>query len=331
VNESNQAWAVVLAGGSGNRLRNLTTDARGVSVPKQYCSLSGGPSLLELALRRAEQVVPRATITTIVAKQHSQWWSEQLSALPGRNIIVQPVNRGTGLGILLSVLSVLEQDADARIVFLPSDHYVEKEYVLAAATRNALDLLRRFDRDIVMVGITPESADPELGYIVPGQHAFAGVFDVDRFVEKPQRSVAEKMLASRCFWNSFIFAARGRYLLSLFESLYPHEVAEMRSALRADRHNRRAEMLANLYERLPEIDFSRQIVERSVNRLKLVAVSSCGWNDLGTPERVAETIRRLSQIPADRPNTLVEMPRRRSSTASVWNLAQAHASMAATV
>jgi mannose-1-phosphate guanylyltransferase len=139
------------------------------------------------------------------------------------------------------------------------------------------------------------------------------------------------MLAARCFWNSFIFAARGRYLLSLFESLYPHEVAEMRSALRADRHNRRAEMLANLYERLPEIDFSRQIVERSVNRLKLVAVNSCGWSDLGTPERVAETIRRLSQLPADRSNTLVEVPRRRPSTTSVWNLAEAHASMAATV
>jgi mannose-1-phosphate guanylyltransferase len=331
VNESNQAWAVVLAGGSGNRLRHLTTDARGVSVPKQYCSLSGGPSLLELAMRRAEQVVPRATITTIVAKQHSQWWSEQLSAMPSRNVIVQPSNRGTGLGILLSVLSVLEQDADARMVFLPSDHYVEKENVLAAATRNALDLLRRFDRDIVMVGITPESADPELGYIVPGNRAYPGVFDVERFVEKPRRSVAEEMIAARCFWNSFIFAARGRYLLSLFESLYPHEVTEMRSALRADRHNGRGGMLANLYERLPDIDFSRQIVERSANRLKLIAVGACGWSDLGTPDRVAATIRRLSQIPADRPNAPVEMPRRRSANTSVWNLAQAHASMAAAV
>lgn len=331
MNDSNRAWAVVLAGGSGNRLRNLTTDARGVSVPKQYCSLSGGPSLLELAMRRAEQVVPHTTITAIVAEQHSQWWNEQLSVLPPGNVIVQPSNRGTGLGILLSVLRVLEHDADARIVFLPADHYVEKEYVLAAATRNALDLLRRFDRDIVMIGITPESADPELGYIVPGKRASAGVFDVERFVEKPQRAVAEEMLAARCYWNSFIFAARGRYLLSLFESLYPHEVTEMRSALRADRHNRRSGMLANLYQRLPEIDFSRQIVERSANRLKLVPVGACGWSDLGTPERVAETIRRLSQIPADLPNALVEMPRRRSPTTSVWNIAQAHASMAAAV
>jgi hypothetical protein len=90
-------------------------------------------------------------------------------------------------------------------------------------------------------------------------------------------------------------------------------------------------MLANLYEHLPEIDFSRQIVERSANRLKLIAVGACGWSDLGTPDRVAATIRRLSQIPADRPNAPVEMPRRRSANTSVWNLAQAHASMAAAV
>jgi mannose-1-phosphate guanylyltransferase len=322
MNAAGTTWAVVLAGGSGNRLRHLTTDARGVSVPKQYCSLDGGPSLLELAMRRAEQVVARRSITAIVAQQHEQWWNESLSAMPRDNVIVQPSNRGTGLGILLSVLSILEQDPDARIVFLPSDHYVANEYILAAATRNALDLVRRYERDIVMIGITPESADPELGYIVPGQRASAGVFDVARFVEKPQRSVAQELLEARCYWNSFIFAAHGGYLLSLFEALYPHEVAHMRSALRTDRYNGGNETLARLYEQLPEIDFSRQVVERSTQRLKLVAVGACGWSDLGTPERVAETIRRL--------NTTVEMPRRRSGAAR-WNLAQAHASLAAAV
>ena len=187
-------WAVVLAGGSGNRLRHLTTDARGVSVPKQYCSLNGGASLFELAMRRAEQVVARRSITAIVAQQHQQWWNESLADMSPDNLIVQPSNRGTGLGILLSALSILEQDPDARIVFLPSDHYVANEYILAAATRNALDLANRFDHDIVMIGITPESADPELGYIVPRQCASGGVFDVARFVEKPQCSVAHQLV-----------------------------------------------------------------------------------------------------------------------------------------
>src|SRR5271167_2742896 len=37
-------WAIVLAGGDGVRLRSLTIDSRGRPVPKQYCSLFGGPT-----------------------------------------------------------------------------------------------------------------------------------------------------------------------------------------------------------------------------------------------------------------------------------------------
>ena len=51
-------WALVLAAGEGSRLRALTT-TNGVAVPKQFCSLQGGPSLLQEALHRAEAVAPR--------------------------------------------------------------------------------------------------------------------------------------------------------------------------------------------------------------------------------------------------------------------------------
>jgi len=36
----------VLAAGEGARLRTLTTDASGTAIPKQFCSLHGGTSLL---------------------------------------------------------------------------------------------------------------------------------------------------------------------------------------------------------------------------------------------------------------------------------------------
>ena len=58
---------LVLAGGDGSRLRHLTTTAEGVTVPKQFCSLRGGPSLLQEALERAQLVARRDRICTIVA------------------------------------------------------------------------------------------------------------------------------------------------------------------------------------------------------------------------------------------------------------------------
>lgn len=51
-------WAVVLAGGSGARLASWIAARNGTSVPKQYCSLRGGRSLLADALRRADSEIP---------------------------------------------------------------------------------------------------------------------------------------------------------------------------------------------------------------------------------------------------------------------------------
>ena len=40
-------WALVLAGGDGNRLQALTRKITGTSIPKQYCHIVGDRSLLE--------------------------------------------------------------------------------------------------------------------------------------------------------------------------------------------------------------------------------------------------------------------------------------------
>jgi len=64
---SSNAWAIVLAGGEGSRLHGLTADASGVAVPKQYCSLTGGQSLLIDTVQRAASVVEPNHICVVVA------------------------------------------------------------------------------------------------------------------------------------------------------------------------------------------------------------------------------------------------------------------------
>ncbi|HEY0940883.1 MAG TPA: sugar phosphate nucleotidyltransferase [Steroidobacter sp.] len=125
-------WALVLAAGDGSRLRALTTQPCGTPVPKQYCSLNGGPTLLEDAMARARAQVAPERVCAIVAQQHHRWWSalDALATLPQANLIVQPRNRGTAIGILYSLLHILSQDAQAQVLLLPSDHYVADEVVL---------------------------------------------------------------------------------------------------------------------------------------------------------------------------------------------------------
>lgn len=291
-----RTWAIVLAAGEGTRLSTLTTDSNGRSIPKQFCSLDGGHSLLDEAMQRARRVVPREQLCVIVAEQHRRYWQRALWALPAGNVIVQPQNRGTANGILLATLKILERDPLARIVFLPADHYVRDERALAGSLREAATSLTRNPDGLALVGIEPEEADPELGYIVPGARLRDGTRAVARFVEKPQLPLARQLFNSGALWNSFIFAANGPALLGMIRSRLPEIVEQMATAVACEsRLGIRSSALDDLYEDLPSVDFSRAIVQGAENVLRVISAPACGWSDLGTPVRVAETLRRLDR------------------------------------
>ncbi len=283
-------WAVVLAAGDGKRLATLTTDPAGNAVPKQYCSLNGGGSLLREAIQRAGRVVPKERICVIVAEQHRRYWRPTLWNLPEANVIVQPVNRGTAHGILLAALSILTHDPFARIVFLPADHHVRDESALAGSIRSAAALVATGRGTLALVGIEPDEPDPELGYIIPGRESHDGSYAVQHFVEKPERSLASRLLSLGALWNSFIFAADGPTLLGLFRQRMGRSLDDIATALaRPDR----SAALNEVYESLPDIDFSRTVVQGAEGSLRVIAAPACGWSDLGTPQRVAATLRKL--------------------------------------
>jgi mannose-1-phosphate guanylyltransferase len=302
-----RTWAIVLAAGDGTRLARLTTDASGHAVPKQFCSLNGGPSLLDEALDRARQIAPRDRVCVIVAEQHRQHWCRALWALPSNNIIVQPANRGTAHGILLCVLSILERDPLARIVFLPADHYVRDELALQTSQRQAATLLTGNSGGMVLIGIEPEEPDPELGYIVPGHTLRDGSRTVQRFVEKPDPILARQLLSAGALWNSFIFAASGPALLGMMRARLGGVVEDMATALARDaRSGGRSIALTGLYDELSSADFSRSVLQGAEETLQVIAAPACGWTDLGTPDRVAETLRRLED------DYLYRLPRKRA-------------------
>jgi len=323
--ERQKVWAVVLAAGDGTRLATLTTDANGTAVPKQFCSLNGGGSLLHEALERARRIASHDRVCAIVAEKHRPFWRHSVVALAPGNVIEQPSNRGTANGILLAVLTILERDPLARIVFLPADHYVSDERTLAESLRIAATPPTRKPDGLVLVGIEPEAPDPELGYIVPGQSLMDGFRAVYRFVEKPDPRLARDLVAAGAVWNSFIFATSGPALLGMLRSRIPAIVEEMATALARDACiGPPVGALAELYERLPSVDFSRAIVQGAESTLRVITARACGWTDLGTPQRVIETLRRLEE---ERLERAASLPRHGAShqTPAFINLAVQHA------
>jgi len=286
----NQSWAIVLAAGEGTRLRELTTRG-GIATPKQFCSLRGCRSLLGDALARAARIVPKKRIVVVVAAEHRRFWERELEALPRENVVVQPRNKGTAAGILLPALSVLERDPGAKLAFLPSDHFVEQEYVIEQSLRLALASLDDNGDGLTLLGITPDRPETGYGWIVPAASDRL-LRPVARFVEKPEERVAEQLFASGGLWNSFLFAVRASALVRAFQRRLPELAAEFARAHALDVAERGAHLNA-LYERLETRDFSREVLQGEEARLRLEIVPPCGWTDLGTPARVQACLANL--------------------------------------
>lgn len=301
---NSKVWVIVLAAGEGSRLHSLTNVGNGGPVPKQFCAFvpdkppatrlngKGGSfracrpiSMLESTLDRAARIAPPERTVAIVATSHRRWWEGGMPTLPHDNIIVQPSNRGTAPGILLPLLHVLMRDVNASVLILPSDHYVRDEPVMDDAVRGALAFSEKNPDRLTLLGITPFSPDEGYGWIVPARNGEAAGSDVGSFVEKPPREIADRLMRSGALWNSFMMVGAVRTFMGLFEGALPDLLSRFTSVFEEGMDARR---LQGLYENLPTLDFSRHLLERSVDQLSMHAVPDCGWSDLGTPKRILE-------------------------------------------
>lgn len=291
-------WAVILAGGDGKRLQQITTNAQGETIPKQYCSLLRNTCLLEDAIARAYAVTLPQQVCAVVASQHRRWWSLPLSVLSPRNIFIQPANRGTAYGILLALLRLETRGTDPVVVLLPADHYLSDEATMARTLRVATNLASANRERIYLLGAEPDGPDEELGYIVAATRPSEAPEPVLDFVEKPPAERARELVADGALWNTFIVAGTVRALLGLFDDRFRETVTAMRAAL--DRSIMASpNRLDALYGELPSVDFSREVLQRHAERLDVLRLPPSGWTDLGTPRRVAATVRHLPRSAQD--------------------------------
>jgi mannose-1-phosphate guanylyltransferase len=283
-------WVVVLAAGNGKRVADLTRDAAGRSVPKQYADLNGGPTLLDLALHRAQRLVPLTQTVVIVAEPHREFWRPALVSLPQDNIVAQPEDRGTAGGILLALQKVLAHDPEAHLVFLPCDHFVQQEARLAESILGAVEAAAQEPSRLVLLGMPCSAVDDEYGWIVPAR-ASGPVRGVAAFHEKPERADAERLRREGALLNTFILATTRDALVAVYERTLPGLLAAFETAL-GDNLYPQPSAVAALYSSLPTTDFSRDVLERVSDRLLTFAAQPCGWIDLGTPARLERHRRR---------------------------------------
>ena len=101
-------WAVVLAGGDGQRLLSLTRIIAGDDRPKQFCALVDGQTLLHQTLLRTARLAPLRRTLLVLTRTHERFYSQQLSRVHGSRFVIQPDNRGTAPAILYSLMRLYD-------------------------------------------------------------------------------------------------------------------------------------------------------------------------------------------------------------------------------
>jgi mannose-1-phosphate guanylyltransferase len=261
--------------------------------PKQFCPILGRETLLEQTRRRVALAVSRNRTVVVVTGAHERFYARDLPTLDSRNLVVQPANRGTAPAILYSLLRIAEVATNDLVAIFPSDHFVSDDGRFMAHVEAAFEAVTASPEPVILLGITPDSADLEYGWIEPSDPLLridsSSLYRVRRFWEKPPAALAQSLRATGCLWNSFVIVARVAALMSLIDDAVPDLLDEFSSIQLRSNTALEAEAARSVYARIPPIDFSSQVLASRPGSLAVLPVEGVAWSDLGSPGRVLAT------------------------------------------
>jgi mannose-1-phosphate guanylyltransferase len=281
----NPLYALILAGGSGQRFWPLSRRAR----PKQLLKLISEKTLLEETIDRLDGLVPRDQILILTNIEQEAAVRALLPDLPPENIVAEPAKRDTAAAVALATGWVALRDHRATMIALPADHVIKDR---AAFQKTLMTAIRAAEEGgaLVTIGVKPTWACPGFGYIergesvsLPGDDTADGIFRVVRFREKPNAELAESFLRNGSFrWNAGMFVWSVPTILREFNR-HASELADFVSQLRAPNNWEAA--LRDRFAELPRISFDYAIMEKTDHVLMVEA--SFDWDDVGGWRAVA--------------------------------------------
>ena len=191
---------VILCGGAGTRLWPESKN----NIPKQFIDF-GGWTLLKKTLERIKDPVFDTPIISTNIK-YLNLTKKFLSKykIKKYTIVLEPFKRNTSAAVLSSTL-LKEIDFDQPIVFLPSDHLIDKKNkFITQIKKNRKNLS---NDNIFIFGIKPASPSTQYGYLLTRKNS-KKIDQVTSFIEKPNFIRAKKILNKNGLWNSGMLLAK---------------------------------------------------------------------------------------------------------------------------
>lgn len=262
---------IVLAGGGGTRLWPLSRQ----DFPKQFLHFGDHLSLLQKTVGRFLRAPFVKNVMVATNHQYLSLVETQLKKIAAEKraeILLEPVKRNTAPAIAIAVKYLQERQGitdDDVILVMPSDHLIEPESVFLRFIEDVQPMARD---QIVLFGIRPTRPETGYGYIQIGEKHEGSIYQVKRFVEKPDRQRAEQYLASHdYYWNAGIFTFCPRVFWQEIKQYAP----EIEERMRGDY----ASCLEHFAE-ITDVSFDYAVLEKT----KKVAICPMpiSWSDVGS-------------------------------------------------
>ena len=274
--DHDNAYAIIMAGGSGTRFWPLSRSDR----PKQFLAL--GPdarSLLRATAERVWKLIPPERTLVVTSELLRGQVERELPEVGADRILAEPVGRNTAPCIGWAATHVRRLDPKAVMTVLPADHYIGNTEAYVETLRRGLEAATH--GDYVTIGIRPTRAETGYGYIEVGGELDPGVFRARRFVEKPNRQRAEQFVASGTFlWNSGMFFFVASRILEAIDMHLPGLAAQLHRYEEAAASGDEPKLVSETYASLPAVSIDHGIMEK-VDSVSVVP-GSFDWSDLGS-------------------------------------------------
>jgi mannose-1-phosphate guanylyltransferase len=274
----------------------MTRTIAGDDRPKQFCPLVDERTLLEQTRQRVSMSIDSNRTLIVVTKSHESFYEQLAGTVPNDLLLEQPENRGTGAAILYALFRIAVRSPRAIVAFFPSDHYFSNDEAFMSQVDLAFEAAQTRPETVVLLGITPSGPEVEYGWIEPHASIIGSmprsITRVRRFWEKPTATAALNLMKRGCLWNSFVMVGRVDALLKMTQQASPkaYELFAAISPAFGTIFERTA--MHEVYSKIPEVNFSHEVLARRPNDLAVMRVAGVEWSDLGEPTRVLSTLAR---------------------------------------
>lgn len=279
-------YIVIMAGGRGER---FWPESR-LACPKQLLPIVGDKAMLAQTIDRLDGLVSVKDIFVITNAEQRDTVLQVCPELDPAKVIGEPVGRDTAAAVGLATILVKRENPNASFAMLPADAVIHDASGLRSTLETAFAAAAA--RPVLAtIGITASFPATGYGYIQQGASLgdFAGreVFEVRRFVEKPNLETAQGYVdAGDYFWNAGMFVWSVASITAELEKNTP----SLWSALQAIDLGLAAgkaidPLLEAHYPSLEKISVDYAIIEKAAN--VVMVESGFDWDDVGEWPAVA--------------------------------------------